>query len=153
MATHTTVSCLGCSGWWMRLWITCAYQRSVEVLLLTWAHDSLWCCLTNLWFSLFWNCLTAWDCLTVLPCQLSQSTQDYRRNCNQSCTLTVYISCSVMVSGDERNRWPTGDRSGITFRCDMHVSWDPPKTYVIDFAWGCGPEYHCRPGHIRPSCL
>ena len=38
VAAHTAVSCLGCSGWWMCLWITCAYLRSVEVLLLTWTH-------------------------------------------------------------------------------------------------------------------
>ena len=35
-----------------------------------------------------------------------------------------------MTSGDDLNSWPAGDRSDITFRCDMHVSWDPPKTYV-----------------------
>ena len=97
VATHTAVTCLGCSDWWMCLWITCASRRSVEVFLLTWAHvllTLLWCCLTNLWFSWLWTCLTARDCLTVLPCRLSQPNQDYRRNCSLSCTFTVYI-CDI----------------------------------------------------------
>ena len=68
------------------------------------------------------------DYLTVLPCRLSQTTQDYRKNCAQVCTFTVYISCSVMASGDDRNSQP----SGKTFCCEMRISWDPPKTY-IDF--------------------
>ena len=100
VATHTAVSCLGCSGWWMCRWIACFYLRSVEVLLLTWTHvllTLLWFCLTELWFFL-WTCRTARDCLTVLQCQLSRPTVNYQRNCSQSCTFTVYMSCSVRGS-------------------------------------------------------
>ena len=132
VATPTTVSCLGCSGWWVCFGITWDYPRSVEVLLLTWAHVLiiLWCCLTVLCFVLLWTCLTARDYLTVLPFRLSRTAHESRGNCGQICTFTVYISCSVMASGDDRNSQPAGDRSGQIFWCEMHPLWDPPKTYV-----------------------
>ena len=97
IAAHTAVSYLGCSGWWMCLWITWAYLRSVEVLLLTWTHVLLillWCCLTELCFFLLWTYRIARDYLIVFPCRLCQTTQDYHKNCAPVCTFTVYISCS-----------------------------------------------------------
>ena len=137
VAMHTAVNCLGYSGWRMCLWITWDYLRSVQVLLLTWAHVLLillWCCLTELCFVLLWTCPTARDCLTVLPCQLSQTAQDSRKNCAQICTFTVYISFSVMVSGDDRNSQPAGDRSDQKFWCEIRPrgthTWDPPKRYT-----------------------
>ena len=48
----------------------------------------------------------------------------------QSCTFTVYISCSVMASGDDRNSQSAGDQNSQTFWCEMRLSWDPPKTFV-----------------------
>ena len=72
----------------------------------------------------------AQDYLTVLPCRLGQTAQDYCKNCAPVCTFTVYISGSVMASGDGRHSQPAGDRSGKTFWCEMRTSWYPPKTYV-----------------------
>ena len=122
---QTAVSCLGCSGWVMCLWITCAYQRSVEVLLLTWSHVLLillWCCLTDLCFCLLWTCQTARDCLTVLPCRIFDITVP-------GFVLSRYTFCAVWwclaTSGQ-----PAGDRSGVTFQCDIRTSWNPSKTYI-----------------------
>ena len=112
----------------MCLWITWTYLRSVEVLLLTWAHVFLillWCCLSELCFFLLWTYRIAQDYLTI-----SQTIQDYGKNCAPVCTFTVYISCNVMASGDVRNSQPASDQSGQTFWCEMRTSWDPPKTYV-----------------------
>ena len=129
MEAHTTVSYFGCSGWVMCTGITCANLISVDVLLLTWTHVLLiiLCCLTVLCFCLLRNCRTAPDCVPVLPGQLDQSTRDFQRDCSRICAFTVCISCSVMASGDDQ---PSGDRSGVTFQCEIRMSWNPPKTYV-----------------------
>ena len=59
----------------------------------------LWCCLTEL-------------CLTVLPGRLSQTAQDHRGDCVRICTFVVYVSYSVVASGNDRINRPAGDRSG-----------------------------------------
>ena len=66
------------------------------------------------------------DYLTVLPCRLRL----LRIIVKTVCTFTVYISCSVMASGEGRNSQSAGDPCGKTFWCEMRTSWDPPKTYV-----------------------
>ena len=61
------------------------------------APDSLMV-LSGLCFCLLWTCPTALDYLTVLPCRLGRTTQDYRRNiCAQAYTVTVYFYFSVMA--------------------------------------------------------
>ena len=70
------------------------------------------------------------DCLTVLPCLLDQSTRDFQHNYSRICTITVYISRSVMASGDDHRGQPAGDRNEVTFQCEIRTSWNHPKTYV-----------------------
>ena len=70
------------------------------------------CCLTDLCFCLLRTCRTAPDCVPVLPGRLDQSTRDFQRDCSRICTFTVYISCSVMASGDDQ----CGQASVSTFR-------------------------------------
>ena len=70
------------------------------------------CCLTDLCFCLLRTCQTAPECVPVLPGRLDKYIRDFQRDCSQICTFTVYISCSVMASGEDQ---PAVDRSGVTF--------------------------------------
>ena len=35
-----------------------------------------------------------------------------------------------MASGDAGSSWPRVDRSGVSFRCELHTSWNVPESYV-----------------------
>ena len=42
----------------------------------------------------------------------------------------MYITSAAMMSGDAGDSRPRGDRSGVSFHCELHTSWNAPESYV-----------------------
>ena len=67
--------------------------------------------------------------LTVLQYRLDQSAGEPQQNYSRFCTVTVYISCGTMASGDGLSGQPLSDRNGVTFQYELRKSWNVPKSF------------------------
>ena len=129
ISVRALIAVAGCGGWVECIWIVYTWRRSVEVLRLRWSLvlRIMVCCLAVVCFHLLLPGLTV---VKLSSCRPVRSAGILHWCSRQLCTVTVYIACSTMASGDARDSWPEDYRSGVHFRNKLQTSWNVLMSFV-----------------------
>ena len=113
-------------GWVICIWIVYTWQGSVAVLQV--AGSLLFRIL--LYYLIVVCFLSCCKNLTVTKSLPGSLCRPVNYVGHQRCTVYVYFSSGAMASCGAGGSQRRGDHSGVSFRCELQISWNASESYV-----------------------